>query len=99
VTGQPEHDPGGDVVAPEDDHDLLTLTSASDRLTEAIREEEVHLAEIEGVGDEARVARSRDRLAALRVARERHRRAPITAVNAAEFYGSGAEDAEESAGG
>lgn len=71
----------------EDDHDLLTLGLASDRLSTAIAEERERLAEAEAAGDARALEASRARVEQLESAAVRHRRVPITAVNAAQFYG------------
>jgi hypothetical protein len=85
--------PDGQQVPEEEDHDLLTLTLATDRLAVAIAEERERLAAAESADDDAAATASRARVAQLEEAAERHRRVPITAVNAAEFYGWQPDDA------
>ena len=77
----------GEQVPEEEDHDLLTLALATDRLAVAIAEERERLVAAESAGDAGAATASRARVAQLEEAAERHRRVPITAVNAAEFYG------------
>jgi hypothetical protein len=95
----PDMDDGrGDGVGPleapeEEDHDLLTLTLATDRLSVAVREEQERLAAAQSAGDDAAAQKSRERIAQLEEAAVRHARVPITAVNAAQFYGFDAEGA------
>lgn len=80
VTGQPG-------APEEEDHDLLTLTLATDRLSVAVREERERLAAAEAARDQPAAQKSRERIAQLEEAVTRHAAVPITALNAAAFYG------------
>jgi hypothetical protein len=82
-----ELDKTGEQLPPEDDHDLLTHTQASDRLAEAIADEQDALRAAEAAGDAERVAHSRDRLRLLQQGAGRHGTPRIDATNAAAFYG------------
>lgn len=92
MSEQTDRDAGAAVPEVEEDHDLLTLEQASDRLGTAIAEEQARLAAAEAAGDTAAMATSRTRVAQLQAAAVRHRRVPITAVNAAQFYGFDADE-------
>lgn len=97
--GSPEDTEQPQLVPEEEDHDLLTLTLATDRLAVAIAEERERLVAAESAGDEPAAAHSRARVTQLEEGAERHRRVPITAVNAARFYGWEPDEAGPGAAG
>jgi hypothetical protein len=69
------------------DHDLLTFGEAGARLREHIAEERRRIGELESGGDEAALARTRERLHSLEEAMARNTERRITDENFREFFG------------